>query len=99
MLYKAISILSLIVATAIGGCHSNPTRRVPFEVPMVAWNDDGQYLPKRVGPGLVAAVDEPIPDVSMPIGFKPVISHSSRSWSSGWDRTSATLIARGPSLS
>ena len=74
MPYKALSILTLIAATVLCGCNQNPTRRVPFEVPVVAWNDDGQYLPKRVGPGLVAAVDAPIPDIAIPIGFKPVVS-------------------------
>jgi hypothetical protein len=80
MTYKALSLLTLIAASALTGCNSNPTRRVPFEVPMVAWNDDGQYLAKRVGPGLVAAENAPIPDVSMPIGFKPVISQCSSSF-------------------
>ncbi len=80
MRYKALSLLTLIAASALIGCHQNPTRRVPFEVPVVAWNDDGQYLPKRVGPGLVAADNAPIPDVAMPIGFKPVVSQCSSSF-------------------
>jgi len=62
------------------GCKSNPVKRVPFQVPVVAFTDDGQYLPQRVGPGLVADLDSPIPDVPMPIGFKPVISRCSSSF-------------------
>jgi hypothetical protein len=80
---KTLSILILIVAGGPGvlsGCNSNPVGKVPFEVPVVAWNDDGEYLAKRVGPGLVAAVDSPIPDVPMPIGFKPVVSQCSSSF-------------------
>jgi len=80
MPYKALPILILITATALCGCNQNPTRRVPFEVPVVAWNDDGQYLPKRVGPGLVASEASPIPDVPIPIGFKPVVSQCSSSF-------------------
>jgi len=80
---KTLSVLMLIVAgTAglLGGCHSNPVRKVPFEVPVVAFTDDGAYLAKRVGPGLVASEASPIPDVPMPIGFKPVVSKSSSSF-------------------
>ncbi len=80
---KALPILMLVAAglvAGVAGCHRNPVARVPFDVPVVAWNDDGEYLPKRVGPGLVAAVDSPIPDVPMPIGFKPVVSQSSSSF-------------------
>ncbi len=80
MPYKALSALTLIAVTTLAGCNQNPTRRVPFEVPVVAWNDDGQYLPKQVGPGLVAIQNAPIPDVPMPIGFKPVISQCSSSF-------------------
>jgi len=80
MPYKALSILTLIAVTALVGCNQNPIRRVPFELPMVAWNDDGQYLPKRVGPGLVAEEQSPIPDVPIPIGFKPVVSQCSSSF-------------------
>lgn len=80
MIYKALPVLMLIAAATLAGCNSNPTRRVPFEVPVVAWNDDGEYLPKRVGPGLVAKEGAPIPDVPMPIGFKPVVSQCSSSF-------------------
>jgi hypothetical protein len=88
---KGLSILVLVVwgvvAGVLSGCHSNPVGRVPFEVPVVAWNDDGEYLPKRVGPGLVAAEGSPIPDVPMPIGFKPVVSRCS----SSFDGTARTV--------
>jgi len=90
---KTLSILMLAVLGVPGvvavlvGCDSNPVRKVPFEVPVVAWNDDGEYLAKRVGPGLVAKTDSPIPDVPMPIGFKPVVSKCS----SGFDGQSQTV--------
>jgi len=80
MAYKTLSILTLLAVTVLAGCNQDPTRRVPFEVPVVDWNDDGQYLPKRVGPGLVAREQSPIPDVPMPIGFKPVVSQCSSSF-------------------
>lgn len=80
MPYKTLLILALLTTTVLAGCNQNPTRKVPFEVPVVAWNDDGQYLPKRVGPGLVARETSPIPDVPLPIGFKPVVSQCSSSF-------------------
>ncbi len=80
MHYKTLSILTLLATTILAGCNQDPTRRVPFEVPVVDWNDDGQYLPKQVGPGLVAQETSPIPDVPMPIGFKPVVSQCSSSF-------------------
>ena len=80
MPYKTLSILTLLTTTLLAGCNQDPTRRVPFEVPVVDWNDDGQYLSKRVGPGLVARETSPIPDVPLPIGFKPVVSQCSSSF-------------------
>lgn len=73
-------VLIALTAALTAGCNSNPTGKVPFQVPVVAFNDDGEYLPKRVGPGLVAATESPIPDVPMPIGFKPVVSQCSSSF-------------------
>lgn len=46
------------------------------KTPVVAFNDDGQYLPKEVGQGLVVSPNSPIPDVPMPVGFKAVASQS-----------------------
>ena len=46
----------------------------PCQDPAVAFNDDGQYLPKDVGEGLVASPNPLIPDVPMPVGFKAVAS-------------------------
>ncbi len=77
MTTKALSCLIVLAAVGMTGCDSNPVRRVPFQVPVVAWNDDGDYLEKRVGPGLVADEQSPIPDVPKPIGFKPVRSQCS----------------------
>lgn len=70
----------VLLSTGLVGCDTNPVKKVPFKVPIVAWNDDGDYLPARVGPGLVAMQSSPIPDVPMPIGFKPVRSVCSSSF-------------------
>jgi hypothetical protein len=80
---KTGQLAAALIALSAGylaGCNTNPTEKVPFQVPVVAFNDDGEYLPKRVGPGLVAATESPIPDVPMPIGFKPVVSQCSSSF-------------------
>lgn len=45
-----------------------------IKTPAVAFNDDGQYLPKDVGEGLVISPNPLIPDVPMPVGFKAVAS-------------------------
>ena len=74
MTSKVLSCLMVLLVIWTSGCDTNPVKRVPFQVPMVAWNDDGDYLPKRVGPGLVADEASPIPDVPKPIGFTPVRS-------------------------
>jgi len=73
-------LAAMLLASFLASCNKNPVRKVPFQVPAVAWNDDGEYLPKRVGPGLVAMEQSPIPDVPMPIGFKPVKSQCSSSF-------------------
>lgn len=77
---QTATVLIALSAALVAGCNSNPVEKVPFQVPMVAFNSDGEYLPQRVGPGLVAATDSPIPDVPMPIGFKPVTSMCSSSF-------------------
>lgn len=66
--------LALVVLLPALGCSYVKT-------PVVAFSDDGDYLPKDVGRGLVASPDSKIADVPMPIGFKPVGSKCS--W--GWD--------------
>lgn len=50
------------------------------KTPVVAFSDDGQYLPRDVGDGLVAAPDSKIPDVPMPIGFKADRNKSHWTW-------------------
>lgn len=77
---QTAAVLIALSAGYLAGCNTNPVENVPFQVPVVAFNDDGEYLPKRVGPGLVAATESPIPDVPMPIGFKPVVSQCSSSF-------------------
>jgi len=64
----------LIVLAGLGaGCENVKT-------PVIAFTDDGDYLGYRGGKGLVASDQSPIPDVPMPIGFKPVVSKSSSSF-------------------
>jgi hypothetical protein len=45
--------------------------------PPVAFSDEGDYLPRASGPGLVVMDDHPIPDVPMPVGFVALPSRSS----------------------
>ena len=60
----------LLSATLVGlGCSNVKT-------PVVAFSDDGEYLQKDVGEGLVVAPNPLIPDVPMPVGFKAVASQS-----------------------
>ncbi len=40
------------------------------KTPVVAFSDDGDYLQREVGRGLVADPNPLIPDVPMPVGFK-----------------------------
>lgn len=94
MTTKALGCLAAVLfAMFLAGCDANPVKRVPFQVPAVAWTDDGDYLPKRTGPGLVAMEQSPIPDVPMPIGFKPLRSESTSSFD-GVSRT-VTHIYQG----
>lgn len=44
------------------------------KTPVVAFNDDGQYLSKDVGEGLVSSPNPLIPDVPIAVGFKAVAS-------------------------
>ena len=46
------------------------------QTPVVAFTDDGDFLPQDVGDGLVASPNPLIPDVPMPVGFKAVPSQS-----------------------
>jgi len=48
-----------------------------IKTPVVAFSDDGEYLPGEVGDGLVAAPNPLIPDVPMPVGFRAVATQSS----------------------
>ncbi len=60
--------LALLLLTATGCSY--------VKTPVVAFSDDGQYLQKDVGKGLVADPNPLIPDVPMPVGFKAVASQS-----------------------
>jgi len=50
------------------------------KTPVLAFNDDGEYLPGTVGQGLVAAPTSLIPDVPTPVGFKVVNELSGHTW-------------------
>jgi hypothetical protein len=77
---KALAGLGALLCLGPAGCDSNPVGGAPFQVPVVAWNDDGDYLHHRAGEGLVADEQSPIPDVPKPIGFKPVKSRCGSSF-------------------
>lgn len=66
---KLLPMLMLVVLLGPGCQH--------VQTPVVAFTEDGQYLGYKGGEGLVARSDSPIPDVPMPVGFRPVISQSS----------------------
>lgn len=61
--------LVLVVLPATTACSHVKT-------PAIAFNDDGDFLPKDVGEGLVVSPNPLIPDVPMPVGFKAVASQS-----------------------
>lgn len=61
-------LLALTLLIAVTGCG--------MKTPALAFSDDGAYLPRKVGQGLVASANPLIPDVPMPIGFKAVPSKS-----------------------
>lgn len=63
----ALALAALLLASA--GCG--------LKTPAVAFTDDGEYLQRDVGEGLVASPNPLIPDVPMPVGFKAVASQSS----------------------
>lgn len=63
---SAVAIALLLTLSACGH----------VKTPIVAFNDDGQYLPRDVGDGLVQSRTSLIPDVPMPVGFKAVASLS-----------------------
>jgi len=65
--------LLIVLAGLNAGCQNVKT-------PVIAFTDDGDYLGYKGGKGLVASDESPIPDVPMPIGFKPVVSKSSSSF-------------------
>ncbi len=71
MTTKVLGCMAVLLAIILTGCGSSPVG---------AWSDDGDYLPQRAGPGLVAMEQSPIPDVPMPIGFKPLRSQCSSSF-------------------
>ena len=59
--------LTSLLLFAVAGCSYVKT-------PAVAFSDDGEYLPRDVGNGLVKSPNPLIPDVPMPVGFKAVAS-------------------------
>lgn len=63
---RLLMVLGLGMAAAFG-CEQRPVAIPPFGV-----SNDFRVLPGQPGPGLVAASESPIPDVPMPIGFRPL---------------------------
>lgn len=63
-----VGVLAALLLPSIGCSH--------VKTPVLAFNDDGEYLPRDVGDGLVRKPNSLIPDVPMPVGFKAVASQS-----------------------
>ena len=70
---KCLPLLMLASLLLAGGCEDGP------DLPRVPFTSEGSYLPGPAGSGAVASPDSPIPDVPMPVGFRPVASKSSSS--------------------
>jgi len=66
-------MLTLLVAPLWVGCQQTP----PKPRPQAALTDDEGWLPRQRSYGLVEQRNGPIPDVPVPVGFKPVPSKSS----------------------
>lgn len=64
-----LTVLLLSLIPVVAGCTSQ-------DVPRAAFSDDGDYLPRQRGPGLVPRDRSPIPDVPMLVGFVAVPSRS-----------------------
>lgn len=68
---QAVLLVVLVSTLALtGGCQI-------FKNPVMSFSDDGELLPNPVGDGLVVSPTPLIPDVPIPVGFKPVASKSS----------------------
>ena len=73
-MHKAYQTAMLLLAVFMFcGCQK-------VDVPLLAYSDEGVYLPPPTGPGLVANPKSPIPDVPVPIGFEPLVSKSTCSF-------------------
>ncbi len=68
-------VLGVLVLAGLAGCTS-----ASRPGPVLAYSDDGVYLPFQFGEGLVPDQKSPIPDVPKPIGFAAVPSRSSSSF-------------------
>ena len=79
---KYINILTISLIPLLTACNSAP---LPS---LVGYTDDWQPLQNQAGPGLVSDQTSPIPDVKVPIGFKPLPKRCS-SKSDGFYRTVA----------
>ncbi|QQE11632.1 hypothetical protein JD969_19450 [Planctomycetota bacterium] len=65
---RYITILTISLLPLLAACNQST---IPS---LVGYTDDWQPLQKQAGPGLVADPTSPIPDVLIPIGFKPIPS-------------------------
>jgi len=76
-------LLGMMVTLIAAGCNAKTENLRPPRtgVPGLALSDNWKPLPPRAGEGLVADPESPIPDVPMPIGFRPLprVSHVSAS--------------------
>ena len=71
-------LVTLLALTACG--------RRDVSVPLFDWTDEGTYVPRPSGEGLVVAANSPVPDVPVPVGFVPLASQSESSTAASGNR-------------
>ena len=81
-----IRVCGLLVLMGLGSLLSGCTTGDAGPLPVVAFSDDGAFLTRQFGDGLVVDERSPIPDVPKPMRFEPVPSRCSSSFD-GYART------------
>lgn len=70
---RSLFTLLLLAAVVVLPACDRPLTLQPFKLrPYAGMTEDRQPLQRRVGPGLVADPESPIPDMPKPVGFKPL---------------------------
>lgn len=78
---KRLFLLYLVALIGVTACG-----RRDVSVPMLDWTDEGVYVPRSSGEGLVVAPDSPIPDVPVPVGYVPLVNQSESGTAAGGGR-------------